>query len=98
MKPILGVGVSTVALALLGASTLARADLVPLDDPLHGYCAGAGQCIDNGTNSPTSNNPPVNFGFTVSPGPASGDFVVDVLVANNKATPASFAITGTLTG
>jgi hypothetical protein len=95
MKPILGVGVSTVALALLGASTLARADLVPLDDPLHGYCAGAGQCIDNGTNSPTSNNPPVNFGFTVSPGPASGSqFLMDVLVPDNKALPPSFAITG----
>jgi hypothetical protein len=21
-------------------------------DPLHGYCAGSSQCIDNGTNSP----------------------------------------------
>jgi hypothetical protein len=69
-----------------------------LDDPLHGYCQGAGQCIDNGTNTPTTNNPPINFGFTVSPGPASGDFVLDVLVPNNEAKPASFAITGTLTG
>jgi hypothetical protein len=37
-------------------------------DRRHGYCAGAGQCIDNGTNSPTTSNPPVSFGFTVSPG------------------------------
>ena len=32
-------------------------------DTLHGYCAGAGQCVDNGTNSPTTNNPPINFGL-----------------------------------
>src|SRR6516162_8227075 len=77
--------------------TNVSADVI-LDDPLHGYCGGAGQCIDNGTNSPTSNNPPVNFGFTVSPGPQTGDFVVDVLVPNNIVKPASFAITGTLSG
>ena len=70
-------------------------------DPLHGYCAGAGQCIDNGINSPTTNNPPVNFGFNVSPGPSpvSGSaFLVDVLAPNNEAIPASFAVTGTLSG
>jgi hypothetical protein len=89
----------TALLLLAGAGLSAKADTLPLlDDPLHGYCGGAGQCIDNGTNSPTSNNPPVNFGFTVSPGPASGDFVVDVLVPNNVVKPASFAITGTLSG
>lgn len=68
-------------------------------DPLHGYCAGAGQCVDNGTNSPTTNNPPSQFGFTVSPGPASGSsFLIDVLAPNNEAHPASFALTGTLAG
>src|SRR5215468_3621075 len=65
---------------------------------LHGYCAGAGQCIDNGTNSPTTINPPINFGFTVSPGPASGDLWLDVLTPNNEVHPASFAVTGTLSG
>jgi len=72
----------------------ARADLI--DDPLHGYCSGAGQCIDNGTNSPTSS--PSNFGFTVSPGPASGDLLIDVLVPNNELHPLSFALTGTRSG
>ena len=38
---------------------------------LHGFCGGAGQCADNGTNSPTTNNPPLSFGFTDSPGPTS---------------------------
>jgi hypothetical protein len=88
---------SALSLAMLSAP--AFADTVPLDDPLHGYCGGAGQCIDNGTNSPTTNNPPINFGFTVSPGPASGSsFLIDVLVPNNEPAPSSFALTGTLSG
>jgi hypothetical protein len=80
------------------ASTITTA---PLDDPLHGYCSGTGQCIDNGTNSPTTNNPPTNFGFTVSPGPAPGDLLIDILVPNNEITNpslTSYALTGTLTG
>ena len=91
----------SVLLLLAGAALPAKADVyrgAVLDDPLHGYCAGSGQCIDNGTNSPTTNNPPINFGFTVSPGPASGALVIDVLVPNNEAHPSSFAITGTLSG
>ena len=82
--------------ALVGAVPLFA--LVPTGgfaDTLHGYCAGVGQCIDNGTNSPTTNNPPVNFGFTTSPGPATGSLTIDVLVPNNEAIPTSFALTGT---
>ena len=83
---------------MAGASLPARADVL-IDDPLHGYCAGAGQCVDNGINSPTNNNPPVNFGFTVSPASsATGSLILDVLVPNNEAKPANFAITGTLSG
>jgi hypothetical protein len=70
-----------------------------IGDPLHGYCAGAGQCLDNGTNSPTSTNPPSDFGFTVSPGPATGDLFVDILVPDNEQTGiTSFVITGDLSG
>jgi hypothetical protein len=66
-------------------------------DPLHGYCAVG--CIDNGTNSPTSQNPPVNFGFTISPGPQTGDLLIDILTPNNQAaTASSFTLTGTLSG
>jgi hypothetical protein len=82
---------------LVGAGALFA--LVPTGgyaDTLHGYCAGVGQCIDNGTNSPTTNNPPVNFGFTTSPGPATGVLTIDVLVPNNEPKPASFAVTGTV--
>jgi hypothetical protein len=67
-------------------------------DPLHGYCAGTAQCMDNGTNSPTTTNAPANFGFTVSPGPASGDLLIDLLAPNNEAADPSYALTGSLSG
>jgi hypothetical protein len=87
-----GALVSGLSLALFSA---------PASATLHGYCAPPTQCLDNGTNSPTSSNPPLQFGFTTSPGPTSGDLWVDVLVPNNEDTnPAamSFALGGTLTG
>lgn len=87
---------TTITLGILLALP-AHADTTTLD-PLHGYCAGAGQCIDNGSNSPTFNNPPVNFGFTVSPGPASGDLVVDILTPSNEVGSSSYAVTGTASG
>ena len=65
---------------------------------IDGYCAGAGQCVYNETNSPTSNNAPSNFGFTVSTGAQTGTLTIDVLVPNNEASPASFALTGTFSG
>jgi hypothetical protein len=84
---------SAVAVSLLGSASALSAD------SLHGYCAGTGQCVDNGTNSPTSINPPSDFGFTVASGPTSGDFVVDLLVPNNEeAGITTFGITGTLPG
>ena len=46
---------------------------------LHGFCAGVGQCVDNGTNSPTASNPPVSFGFTTAGGPTTGDLFLDIL-------------------
>ena len=76
-----------------------RAATIPIDDdPLHAFCWGATPvCLDNGTVTPTSTNPP-NFGFTVSPGPQTGDFRIDVLVPNNAALPPNFTITGTQGG
>lgn len=68
---------------MLTTASVIRADDAS-GDPLHGYCSPAAtQCADNGTNSPTSQNPPTGFGFTVSPGPASGDLVIDLLAPNN---------------
>jgi len=63
--------------------------------PLAGYCGGVGQCIDNGTNSPTSNNPPTNFGFVNNLASANGNLFIDILIPDNVSIPASFSITGT---
>ena len=54
-------------------------------------------CSDNGTNTPTSSNP-LTFGFNISPGPQSGTYVIDFLVANNFVPPLSIAVTGTVAG
>src|SRR5262245_58111260 len=65
-------------------------------DTLHGYCDNG--CIDNGTNSP-SNGQPSNFGFTVSPGPKTGNLTIDILIPNNLGSGLGpFSITGTLSG
>jgi hypothetical protein len=92
-SPSLGVLAGGLSLALFSAPAAAT---------LHGYCApAASQCIDNGTNSPTTMNPPMSFGFTTSPGPKTGDLFVDVLVPNNEdlsPSTLSFALTGTLSG
>jgi hypothetical protein len=88
---------SLIFLTLLVASGGAVwADTV--DDPLHGFCngTGTGTCSDNGTNTPLGNS--TKFGFSISPGPQTGDLVLDILVPNNYTLPASFAITGTQCG
>ena len=88
-------GFATVA--LLGALGLAApsafADIIP--DPLHGFCngTGTGTCSDNGTNTPLGNS--TTFGFSISPGPQTGDVTIVFLVPNNYADPATL---GTLTG
>ena len=58
--------------------------------PLHGYCVGTA-CPDNGTNSPTSLNPPV-FAFSTSGQDATGDFLVGILVPSDLSPPPSFTI------
>jgi hypothetical protein len=92
---------STVIAALAGGLFLALFS-GPAAATLHGYCAPATtECVDNNVNSPTSVNPPSQFGFATDPGPKSGDLVVDVLVPNNEdSSPSalSFALTGTLSG
>ncbi len=60
-------------------------------DPLHGTCNGsapAGTCSDNGTNTPLGNS--TQFGFTISPGPQTGDLTVVALIPSNDSfAPAS---------
>jgi hypothetical protein len=81
----------------LVACASAQAQSVTLDDPLHAFCYGTTVCSDNGTVTPTTTNPP-KFGFTASPGPQTGDYIIDVLVPNNDPHPASYSITGTQGG
>jgi hypothetical protein len=88
----IGLAGAVVALWSLAAS----ADPI-LDDPLHAFCWGTSTCSDNGTVTPTTSNPP-QFGFSISPGPQTGDFVVDILLPNNYALPAGYSITGTQGG
>ena len=83
---------SGIALALgLGVS---KAGVI--EDPLHGFCNGTPNpptCSDNGTNTPLGSNS-TQFGFTISPGPQTGDLELVLLLPNTFASPASFGITG----
>jgi len=62
------------------AATMGVGHADTMEDPLHGQCTG---CVDNGTNTPITSNPPTNFGFSVSPGPQTGDLLVKILTPNN---------------
>jgi hypothetical protein len=64
---------------------------------LHGFCATANPCTDNGTNTPTNVNPPI-FGFSAGGHSATGDTLIDILIPNNLAQPGSFTISGSLLG
>lgn len=87
----------TLTLAVVLGCARAVAQTVDLDDPLHAFCYGTSACSDNGTVTPTNSNPP-KFGFSISPGPQTGDYIIDVLVPNNEALPAHYSITGTQGG
>ena len=67
-------------------SGLARADLVDpsllQNDPLLGFCWGGATCIDNGSITPTTQDPP-QFGFNIAPGTQTGDFSIDILIPTN---------------
>jgi hypothetical protein len=80
------------AAAFIGAPT-ARADVI-LPDPLHGFCNGpAPSCVDDGNNTPLGSSS-TSWGFTISPGPQTGDLTIALLLPNNYADPASFTLTG----
>jgi len=83
-------------MALAGASPT-FADVV-LPDPLAGYCAGAGQCVHGSVDAPTSTNPPVDFGFTASGGPSTGDLLIDILIPTTLDPGGNYSLTGTLSG
>ena len=63
---------------------------------LHAFCySPTPTCSDNGTVTPTTASSP-HFGFWYSSGPATGDFLVEILVPNNYTLPSEFefSVTG----
>ena len=89
-----------ILLSLAGAK-VGTADII--EDPLHGCFIGT-TCTEstiNGTNiTPTLANPLPAFTFTDSPGPITGDLLIDILIPNNTPSGGSlmFAIGGTQAG
>lgn len=69
----------------------------PASATLHGFCATAHPCSDNGTNTPTGVNPP-QFGFSAGGHSATGDTWIALLIPDNLAQPSSFTISGSLLG
>lgn len=91
------ISIAVVALALVTAPAQA--------DTLHGFCgasAATSTCMDNGTITPTSLNPLLQFGFTSSPDTNSGlttpTFELVVLVPDTAAGAGSQTLTYTGTG
>jgi hypothetical protein len=83
MKKTLGILAGLSLLAMAGA---ASAQVV--DDPLHGMiCTGAGtgcsNAADNGNFTPLPNGQIINWGFSISPGPATGNLDLVFLVPTN---------------
>src|SRR5437016_4788183 len=89
MRRLFLAGVYGSALSLAMLSVPAFADVI--HDPIPAV---------NGSYTPTNAGHP-DFGFTASPGPQTGDYVIDILVPNNEdPNPAAvtFVITGTQGG
>jgi hypothetical protein len=83
--------------AAVGFSAAQAAPPTPNAPTLHGFCATATPCTDNGTNTPTSVNPP-DFGFSAGGHPETGVVSIDLLVPDNLPVPASFLISGPFLG
>jgi len=91
MKKLLG----CLAAAALFLPAVAIADVI--EDPLHGsVCSGAGTgCVDtdNGSFAPLTS---ANWGFDISPGPATGNLTLVFGVPTNEINPALFNLPGLL--
>jgi hypothetical protein len=85
------------AFALGLATTPVSADTL-IDDPLHGLvCTSAANCTnagDNGTFTPLGSV--TNFGFSISPGPKTGDFTLVVGVPSDEINVGTFNLPGLL--
>jgi hypothetical protein len=97
-KVLSALAITAIPAALAFSATPALA--APKDDnppTLHGFCSLGNTCTDNGTDTPTSVNPPV-FAFAASGQGDSGTLWIDILTPNNLGIPGSFTISGALSG
>jgi hypothetical protein len=79
-------------LALMGASALSGS----AEAALHGFCSTTAPCSDNGTNTPTSMDPPM-FGFSAGATSDTGLLVILMLVPDND-NPTPYTLSGPLLG
>jgi len=95
----LAIAAAPVAFALTATPALATKPSVPKVNPptLHGFCSIGDVCTDNGTNTPTDVNPP-EFAFSSGGQAETGTLIIDILVPNNFTLPASYTISGALSG
>src|SRR2546423_13663415 len=90
-------------LALLAAAVFVAVSTPALAAPkvnpptLHGFCSLGDSCTDNGTNTPTGVQPP-EFAFSSGGQAESGTLWIDILVPDNVTLPASYTISGALSG
>ncbi|HTO40143.1 MAG TPA: PEP-CTERM sorting domain-containing protein [Rhizomicrobium sp.] len=85
---------------MLGSLTFAASSQNAIADAMHVSCTSpTPACLDNGSITPTSTNPPT-FSFTKSPDSGLGTFDLTVLIPDNVAgaNAQSFSINGTYTG
>src|SRR4051794_31324763 len=92
-------GGAAAAFAAVATPAAAVKPTAPKVNPptLHGFCTLGDACTDNGTNTPTDVNPP-EFAFSSGGQAESGTLIIDILVPNNFTLPASYTISGALSG
>jgi hypothetical protein len=79
----------SLAVVSLSLPNLATADT--LDDPLHGIvCSGAGTGCTNTDNNSFAPLTTTNWGFQISPGPATGNLTLVFGIPTNEINPATF--------
>lgn len=81
--------------AIFFAPFSVSATTIPTDDPLFAFCYGVSSCVSDGTIIPVQD--PHQFGFYITPGNQTGEFMVDFLVPNNLVSDPSrlgFSISG----
>jgi hypothetical protein len=84
MRKLPTIALGSLAIILTLARSAGAAPMAHNAHPLHAFCVSpTPACADNGTNTPTADRQPA-FGFTLSAGPATGTYFIDILVPNSE--------------